>query len=164
MSAYFPPSLCRKQRGNGTFHSFEEFAAALAKKFIDPLGQDHLRNELKELRYSKDEGMETHGDDFLDIAEELEHTTPDKLIYMFKESIPKDIRLEVTKKGLEMLEEAIEAACIAAEKTEGKSRGAHRKQSGNGRENGKHHSSSSQDSPVPMQLDVLHQLSRQQCL
>uniref|UniRef100_A0A0G4HV29 Retrotransposon gag domain-containing protein n=1 Tax=Chromera velia CCMP2878 TaxID=1169474 RepID=A0A0G4HV29_9ALVE len=158
--SYLSPSLKRwvnrKQRGNGTFHSFEEFAAALTKKFIDPLGQDHLRDKLKELRYSKEEGMKTHGDDFLDIAEKLEHTTPNELIYIFKESIPKDIRFKVTKKGLETLEEAIEATCIAAEKTEGKSWGAHRKQSGNGRRNRKHHSGSSQDGPVPIQLDALH--------
>uniref|UniRef100_A0A0G4H3Q6 Reverse transcriptase domain-containing protein n=1 Tax=Chromera velia CCMP2878 TaxID=1169474 RepID=A0A0G4H3Q6_9ALVE len=67
--------------------------------------------------------MESFGDAFLDLAEEIKDTsTPADLIHTFKKAIPDVICLEVNKKAPSTLEEAVEAACIAAETLERKAR------------------------------------------
>uniref|UniRef100_A0A0G4GDZ0 Uncharacterized protein n=1 Tax=Chromera velia CCMP2878 TaxID=1169474 RepID=A0A0G4GDZ0_9ALVE len=113
---------------------------ALKKTYIDPLEQDHCRDTLEELQYLKAQGMESFGDAFLDLAEEIKDTsTPADLIHIFKKAIPDPICLEVNKKAPSTLEEAVEAACIAAETLEG--RGGNRKrhaQTGGSRANGKY--------------------------
>uniref|UniRef100_A0A0G4FUD8 Reverse transcriptase domain-containing protein n=1 Tax=Chromera velia CCMP2878 TaxID=1169474 RepID=A0A0G4FUD8_9ALVE len=84
--------------------------------------------------------MESFGDAFLDLVEEIKDiSTPVDLIHIFKKAIPDPICLEVNKKALSTLEEAVEAACIAAETLEG--RGGNRRrhaQTGGSRPNGKH--------------------------
>uniref|UniRef100_A0A0G4HJH3 Uncharacterized protein n=1 Tax=Chromera velia CCMP2878 TaxID=1169474 RepID=A0A0G4HJH3_9ALVE len=67
--------------------------------------------------------MESFGDAFLDLAEEIKDTSiPADLIHTFKKAIPDAICLEVNKKAPSTLEEAVEAACIAAETLEGRGR------------------------------------------
>uniref|UniRef100_A0A0K6S7E6 Retrotransposon gag domain-containing protein n=1 Tax=Chromera velia CCMP2878 TaxID=1169474 RepID=A0A0K6S7E6_9ALVE len=130
----------RKQKSTTPFCSFQNFAEALKKRYIDPLEQDHRRDALEELQYSKAQGMESFGDAFLDLVEEIKDiSTPADLIHIFKKAIPDPICLEVNKKAPSSLEEAVEAACIAAETLEG--RGGNRKrhaQTGGSRPNRKH--------------------------
>uniref|UniRef100_A0A0G4HR74 Retrotransposon gag domain-containing protein n=1 Tax=Chromera velia CCMP2878 TaxID=1169474 RepID=A0A0G4HR74_9ALVE len=130
----------RKQKSATPFRSFQDFAEVLKKRYIDPLEQDHRRDALEELQYLKAQGMESFGDAFLDLAEEIKDTsTPADLIHIFKKAIPDPICLEVNKKAPSILEEAVEAACIAVETLEG--RGGNRKrhaQTGGSRPNGKH--------------------------
>uniref|UniRef100_A0A0G4GKR1 Uncharacterized protein n=1 Tax=Chromera velia CCMP2878 TaxID=1169474 RepID=A0A0G4GKR1_9ALVE len=101
--------------------------------------------------------MESFRDPFLDLVEEIKDiSTPADLIHIFKKAIPDTICLEVNKKALSTLEEAVEAACIAAETLEG--RGGNRKrhaQTGGSRPNGKHQDGSNSDGPIPMQLDAV---------
>uniref|UniRef100_A0A0K6S6F3 Retrotransposon gag domain-containing protein n=1 Tax=Chromera velia CCMP2878 TaxID=1169474 RepID=A0A0K6S6F3_9ALVE len=132
----------RKQKSVTPFRSFEDFAEALKKRYIDLLEQDHHRDTLDELRYSKAQSMESFGDVFLDLMEEIKDTsTPADLIHTFKKAIPDAICLEMNKKAPSTLEEpqAVEAAYIVAETLEG--RGGNRKrhaQTGGSRPNGKH--------------------------
>uniref|UniRef100_A0A0G4HXG2 Uncharacterized protein n=1 Tax=Chromera velia CCMP2878 TaxID=1169474 RepID=A0A0G4HXG2_9ALVE len=102
--------------------------------------KDHRRDALEELQYSRAQGMESFGDAFLNLAEEIKDTsTPADLVHIFKKAIPDLICFEVNKKAPSTLEEAVEAACIAAETLEG--RGGNRKrhaQTGGSRPNGKH--------------------------
>uniref|UniRef100_A0A0G4HFL2 Uncharacterized protein n=1 Tax=Chromera velia CCMP2878 TaxID=1169474 RepID=A0A0G4HFL2_9ALVE len=84
--------------------------------------------------------MESFGDAFLDLAEEIKDTsTPADLIHTFKKAMPDTICLKVNKKAPSTLKEAVGAACIAAETLEG--RGGNRKrhaQTGGSRPNRKH--------------------------
>uniref|UniRef100_A0A0G4GEH8 Uncharacterized protein n=1 Tax=Chromera velia CCMP2878 TaxID=1169474 RepID=A0A0G4GEH8_9ALVE len=86
--------------------------------------------------------MESFGDAFLDLVEEIKDiSTPADLdlIHIFKKAIPDLICLKVNKKAPSTLEEAVEAACIAAKTLKG--RGGNRKrhtQTGGSRLNGKH--------------------------
>uniref|UniRef100_A0A0K6S675 Reverse transcriptase/retrotransposon-derived protein RNase H-like domain-containing protein n=1 Tax=Chromera velia CCMP2878 TaxID=1169474 RepID=A0A0K6S675_9ALVE len=105
----------RKQKSVTPFRSFEDFAEALKKRYIDLLEQDHHRDTLDELRYSKAQSMESFGDVFLDLMEEIKDTsTPADLIHTFKKAIPDAICLEMNKKAPSTLEEpqAVEAAYI----------------------------------------------------
>uniref|UniRef100_A0A0G4FTH2 Reverse transcriptase/retrotransposon-derived protein RNase H-like domain-containing protein n=1 Tax=Chromera velia CCMP2878 TaxID=1169474 RepID=A0A0G4FTH2_9ALVE len=130
----------RKQKSATPFRSFQDFAEALKKRYINPLEQDHCRDALEELQYLKAQGMESFGDAFLDLVEEIKDTlTPVDLIHIFKKAIPDAICLEVNNKAPSTLEEAVEAACIAVETLEG--RGGNRKrhvQTGGSRPNRKH--------------------------
>uniref|UniRef100_A0A0G4IGA9 Retrotransposon gag domain-containing protein n=1 Tax=Chromera velia CCMP2878 TaxID=1169474 RepID=A0A0G4IGA9_9ALVE len=119
-----------KQKSVTPFRSFQDFAEALKKRFIDPFEQDHRRDALEELQYSKAQGMESQesfGNAFLDLAEEIKDTsTPADLIHTFKKAIPNAICLAIclkmNKKAPFTLEEAVEAACIVVETLEGKGR------------------------------------------
>uniref|UniRef100_A0A0G4HXE7 CCHC-type domain-containing protein n=1 Tax=Chromera velia CCMP2878 TaxID=1169474 RepID=A0A0G4HXE7_9ALVE len=151
----------RKQKSATPFRSFQNFAEALKKRYIDPLEQDYRRDTLEELQYSKAQGMESFGDAFLDLAEEIKDTsTPADLIHIFKKAIPDPICLEVNKKAPSTFEEAVEAACIAAETLEGRGRNRKRHaQTGGSRPNGKYQGGSNSNRPVPMQLDAVYSLS-----
>uniref|UniRef100_A0A0G4FGT0 Uncharacterized protein n=1 Tax=Chromera velia CCMP2878 TaxID=1169474 RepID=A0A0G4FGT0_9ALVE len=98
------------------------------------------KDALEELQYSKAQGMESFGNAFLDLAEEIKDTsTPADLIHIFKKAIPDVICLKVNKKAPSTLEEAVEAACIAAETLEGKGRNRKKHvQTGGSRPDGKH--------------------------
>uniref|UniRef100_A0A0G4FKJ4 Retrotransposon gag domain-containing protein n=1 Tax=Chromera velia CCMP2878 TaxID=1169474 RepID=A0A0G4FKJ4_9ALVE len=151
----------RKQKSVTPFRSFQDFAEALKKRYIDPLEQDHRRDALEELQYLKAQGMESFGNAFLDLAKEIKDTsTPADLIHTFKKAIPDAICLEVNKKALFTLKEAVEAACITAETLEGRGRNQKRHaQTGGSRPNGKHQGGSNSDGLVPMQLDAMCSLS-----